>query len=424
MTRILYCIVLFSACVAALSGQSLTRAGANGGYWVGAWEAADYAPLSFVPVLPDPPVADKTIRMIIRSAIGGPRLRVRFSNEFGEKPLRIGAAHIAIAAKGSSVQPNTDRVLTFDGHTTVTIPPGAPLLSDPIELPVAALSEVAISIYFPSETSLSTVHRGAQRDSYVAGPGDMTAATDLSNSDVKKAWYFLSGLEVLTDRASTVVAFGDSITEGSNNEPLAYADYPDQLAERLAGSPTHSPVAIVNGGIAGNRILHDGAGISALARFDKDVLSLPGVSSIIVLEGINDIGFPRARLNELKIPNPPPNRFVSEKVSAEEIAQGLQQVISRAHEHGMRVFGATLMPFEGTIAYDSEGEALRQSVNQWIRTAKKFDGVFDFDALVRDPDRPTHLRKAYDSGDHIHPNAAGYKAMADSISLAKLAPGP
>jgi lysophospholipase L1-like esterase len=244
----------------------------------------------------------------------------------------------------------------------------------------------------------------------------------LPGAEHKAAWYFLSSVEVWAPASTTaILALGDSITQGTSMKPNElYTDWPDQLARRLAGRGG-SEIAVVNEGIGGNRILHDAAGVSALARFDRDVLAQPGVTTLILLEGINDIGFPRIRFAEFKnLPAPRENPFASQRVSAEEIIAGLKQIIGRARAHGMRVFGATLTPFEGTNSYDAEGEVIRLEVNKWIRATDAYDGIFDFDALLRDPAHPSRLQEAYDSGDHIHPSPAGYKAMADSIPLSRL----
>jgi lysophospholipase L1-like esterase len=391
------------------------------GHWVSVWGASEYAPFKFIPGPPESAIADKTIRMVVRTSIGGSRLRIRLSNAFGSSALTVGAAHVALTDNESKILPGTDRALTFGGSPKVNVPVGAPAISDPIDLPIKPLAELSVSIYLPTSTSVEDSHRGAQHDSYISGPGDLTSSLELPNSEAKNSWYFLSSIEMWEpETTTTTVAFGDSITEGSNNPKSPYSDYPDQLAMRVARGEKSSGIAVVNEGIGGNRILHDGAGRSALARFDKDVLSHPGVSNLIVLLGVNDIGFPRVRMSELKIPNVTGNLFASERVSASEIIWGLQQIIARGHEHGIRVYGATIMPFEGTNAYDLEGNAIREEVNKWIRGANAFDRVFDFDELVRDPDHPAKLRAAFDSGDHIHPNPAGYKAMADAIPLSLL----
>ncbi len=393
-----------------------------GGHWVSAWSTAVLAPFPF-PGAPVPaPVADKTIRMIVRPTVGGSRVRVRLSNEFGSSALSIGAAHIALSREASGIRAETDHPLTFAGKTSVTIPAGAPVLSDPVDLAINGLAEISVSIYVPTSTPLSTLRGDAQRESYMVA-GDLTGKADLPNPEKKNSWYFLSSVEVWAPASTTtIVALGDSITQGAMMNPgPPYSDWPDQLAQRISSRKMGPAIAVVNEGISGNRVLHDAAGVSALARFDRDVLSHPGVTRLILLEGINDIGFPRIRMSEINgLPAGTKNPFAAEKVSAEEIIMGLRQILARAHEHGIQVFGGTLMPFQGTNSYDSEGEANRQAVNQWIRASKEYDGIFDFDALTRDPARPTRLRAEYDSGDHIHPNAASYKAMADSINLSVL----
>jgi len=405
------------------SDRSAAQNAASDGHWVAAWGTSVHAPVKFPGIPGEPPLSDQTIRMIVRPTIGSQRLRVRLSNEFGTSALVIGAAHIALTGDGSSLKPESDRVLTFGGNAKVSIPPGAPLLSDPVDLRVDAFSEISISIYLPLDTPVSTWHFQGQHESYLAGPGDLTGKAELWVPPGKAAWYFLSGIEAwVPNSTTTIVAFGDSITQGTSNKPgESYSDWPYQLAHRFSSEQGAPGIAVVNEGIGGNRILHDAAGVSALARFDRDVLALPGVTRLILLEGINDIGFPRIRVSEAKnLPAMKENPFAAQLVSAEEIIAGLQQLIARAHAHGIRVFGGTLTPFEGTNSYDAGGEAVRQEVNKWVRTTNLFDGIFDFDALMRDSARPSRLRDLYDSGDHIHPNPAGYKAMADSISLAIL----
>ena len=405
----------------AFNTLSLAQGPVTNGHWVSVWGIADYTPFKFIPLPAEPDLSNVTIRMNVRSSIGGHRLRIRLSNEYGTAPMMIGAAHLALAGAGSKIEPGTDRTLTFGGSANVIIPAGAPIISDPVELPVKPLTEISISIYLPKSAPVSTFHRSSNRDTYVAGPGDQTSQTELADAKAKSAWYFLSSVDMWEPNATTAtVALGDSITEGSNTR-IAYADYPDQLAERLAKGKNDPSIAVINEGIAGNRILHNAAGDSALTRFDKDVLSHPGVSNLIVLEGINDIGFPRSKMGNMpKNPNFNPPDFASELVSADEIIAGLKQIIVRAHEHGIKVLGATMMPFQGSPAYDADGEAIRQAVNKWIRAANAFDHVIDFDAVVRDPDHPVRLRSGFDSGDHIHPNPAGYKAMADSIKVSEL----
>jgi lysophospholipase L1-like esterase len=418
--RIVVGLVIFS--VFAASAASAAEKSGTGAHWVSAWATSVHIPLQFPGMPGEPSLEDKTIRMVVRPTISGSKLRIRFSNEFGTSALSIGAAHVALTDEDTKIQPKTDHALTFGGKPSVSIPPGAPILSDPVELSVKAFSEISISIFLPANPAVLTWHSPGQRQSYVAGPGDLTANPELPGAEHKNAWYFLSSVEVWATASTTaILALGDSITQGTSMKANElYTDWPDQLARRLAGQEG-SEIAVVNEGIGGNRVLHDAAGVSALARFDRDALAQPGVTTLFLLEGINDIGFPRIRFAEFKnLPAPRENPFASQKVSAEEIIDGLKQIIGRAHAHGMRVFGGTLTPFEGTNSYDAEGEVIRLEVNKWIRTTDAYDGIFDFDALVRDPAHPSRLQEVDDSGDHIHPSPAGYKAMAGSISLSRL----
>ena len=394
----------------------------TGGHWVSAWGAAVHAPLPFPDLPPSPTFDNQTIRMVVRPTIGGDRLRIRFSNEFGTAPIVIGAAHVALVSQGAKIASESDRFLTFSGKPSTIIPPGSPMLSDPVDLKVPRFGEIAISIYLPQKTPASSTHFWAQHETYVSGRGDFTAKADIPDATLKTSWYWLADLEVWTsDETAATVTLGDSITDGVGAKQGEYKDWPDVLASRLADKQGSSRLAVVNEGIGGNRILHDGAGASALARFDRDVLAQPGVTNVIVLEGINDIGWPHMKARPVATgsgQNQSP--FAGEAVSAEDIIAGLQQIIERAHEHRIRVFGATLTPFEGADYYSADGEVERQAVNQWIRTSGAFDGVFDFDAAVRDPNHPSEFREDYQSGDHLHPSAAGYKAMADAINLSLL----
>ncbi len=415
------CVILLIVALLATSAAARSEAPASGGHWVSAWSTAVHAPLPF-PGLPPSPVFDnQTVRMVIKPTIGGDRIRVRFSNAFGTTALTLGSAHIALSSKGSAIVPDSDHALTFGGRPSLTIPAGAPILSDPVDLKVLPFNEVAISVYLPQKTTSSTVHFWAQHDSYISEAGDFTSKPDIPNATSKTSWYFLADLEVWApDQTGATVAFGDSITDGVGAKQGQYSDWPDLLADRLAKTSAGSALSVVNEGIGGNRILHDGAGVNALNRFDRDVLAQPGVTNLIILEGINDIGWPhmKPRLPNGTILKDLP--FTHEVVSAEDLIVGLRQIIDRAHQHGIRVFGATLTPYEGADYYSEDGEAERQAVNQWIRTGGAFDGVFDFDAAVRDPQHPSRFREDFQSGDHLHPSAAGYKAMAEAVDLTLL----
>lgn len=390
------------------------------GQWVSAWSTAVHTPLPFPGLPPTPVIENQTVRMVVRPTLGGARLRIRFSNAYGTSPLEIGAAHVALTDRGSSIVPSTDRVLTFDGRASVTIPVGAPVLSDPVDLKVNPLGEISISIYLPHSSTASTTHFWAQHDTYISKSGDVSNAADFAEPTVKSSWYWLSDVEVWkSEHVRAIVTFGDSVTDGAGAKQGDYADWPDQLAKRLVTGGKAADVAVLNEGIGGNRILHDGAGANALARFDRDVLSQPGVTDLIVLEGINDIGWPHMKPRTAKDgTTSAQSPFATQGVTAADLIAGLRQIVDRAHQHHIRVYGATLTPYRGADYFSEDGEQVRQAVNQWIRTGGAFDGVIDFDASVRDPNQTSQFQDADQSGDHLHPNAAGYKAMADAIDLA------
>jgi lysophospholipase L1-like esterase len=418
---------IFSGLVAlllALLASCMARSQATGTSerWVSAWSTAVHAPVSF-PGLPPPPIfQDQTIRMVIRPEMGGDRLRLRFSNEFGSTPLRIGAAHVALSEQGSRIVPGSDHVVTFHQAGAVEIPAGAPLVSDSVAMSVKPFTELAVTLYIAGPATASTIHLWAQHDIYIAGPGDLTAQAELTNPKVTTSWYWLAGLEVQSAAgARATVAFGDSITDGAGVKQGNYEDWPDRLAQRAASTSVGSGTAILNEGIGGNRILYDGAGVSALARLDRDVLSNAGVRNLIVLEGINDIGWPSMKPPaSMSAEHPGVSPFAGQRVTAGDLITGLEQIILRAHEHEIRVYGATMTPYEGANYYTPEGEAIREEVNQWIRSSGAFDAVIDFDAAVRDPQQPQRFVDRYQSGDHLHPSAAGYQAMADAVNLTLL----
>lgn len=355
---------------------------------------------------------NQTLREIVHTSIGGSAVRVRLSNAYSHTPVDIGGVQIAIRAKDSAIAPGTGKTLTFGGRPTVQIPADALVLSDPFTVNAPGAADLAISIYIPGQAEGAGVHYAAQQTSYVA-PGNQISAASLNDPVSITSWAFLSSVEVATpNSASTLVAFGDSITDGSRSTPDSNHRWPDILAARLRarGGP---PVGVLDAGIGGNRILHDAAtnvrfGVNALARFDRDVLAQPNVKYLIVLEGINDLGHAGSSAPE------------SETVSAADIIAGLTQMIERAHEHGIKVFGATLTPFEGATSpgyFTPEKEVKRKAINEWIRNGKAFDGVVDFDKAIRDPEHPDRMLATYDGGDHLHPGDAGYKAMGEAIDL-------
>jgi lysophospholipase L1-like esterase len=360
-------------------------------HWVATWGASPVdAPL-------DLGFTDQTVRLIVHTSIGGEEVRVRLSNTFGADSLVIGAAHIALQDSDAAIVPGSDRALSFGGQRSTTIPPGALVVSDPVELDVPALSNLAVSIYVPGPTTQATWHRVARQTNYVSTPGDFTDATLLPVDQTVNAWFYLTDVEVkASEQTHAIVTLGDSITDGFGSSLNANHRWPNFLADRLLAH--HIERAVVDEGISGNRILHDVTGQNTLARLDRDALTQTGVRYLTVLLGLNDIGLQPA-------------------VTADEIIAGHQQIITRAHSRGLEVFGCTLTPFEGAVYFTPEGEAKRQAVNDFIRTSGVYDGVIDFDAATRDPDHPIRILPAYDSGDHLHPNDDGYQGMANAIEL-------
>lgn len=366
-------------------------------------------PPSPIPPIPDA-FADQTVRMIVRTSVGGRALRVRLSNATGRPSVRIGAVHVALHAQDSRIAPGTDRAVSFGGRDTVEIPPGALVVSDPIDLQVPALAELAVSLYLPDETGTGTTHALALNTTYFAA-GNVVAESALERPSTNRTYFWLSGVDVLAAAdAGAILAFGDSITDGYAVTPDAHRAWPALLAARLQASAATANRAVVNMGISGNRIRRDRVGTSGLARFDRDVLSRTGAEWILLLEGINDITFSA-------LPGAPED----ERASAAGIIEALSLFVDRAHAHGLRVMGATLTPMGGLWLFNPRTEAMRQNVNAWIRTGGKFDAFVDFDAATRDPEEPARLRPDFDSGDHIHPNDAGNAAMADVIDVSAFA---
>jgi lysophospholipase L1-like esterase len=318
--------------------------------------------------------------------------------------VRIGAVHVALRERDSAIIAGTDRAVTFGGKAALSIEPGALVVSDTIALPVPALTELAVSLYLPNETRSVTTHEFALNTTFVAA-GNAARAAALPAAATNRTYFWLTGVEVLAaPRVGAIVAFGDSITDGVSTTPGAHRAWPALLAAALQGHAATSHWAVINAGISGNRVRRDVIGRSALGRFDRDVLARAGVKWLVLFEGINDITFSA-------LPNVPDR----ERTTAQQLIDALDQLVDRAHARGIKVMGGTLMPMSGLWLYNAETEGMRQTVNEWIRAAGKLDAVADFDAATRDPQQPTRLLPAYDSGDHIHPNDAGNAAMAAAI---------
>ena len=390
---------------AATTSPSLAPlGGAAGAHWVDAWSAS--------PDSPGPPLQAQTVRQIVQPTVSGSGLRLRLSNLFGAGPVTIGPVHVGIHANGSAIVESSDRAVTFSGKTSITIAKGADALSDPVALPVQALQELAVSLYLPTATGASTVHGDGQQTAFITESGDATAATDFPDGEIASSRFFLTDVEVETGTARSIVMLGDSVTDGFGSTKDGNGRMPDALASRLQADPALASFSVVNSGIAGNRLLNDGPiGPSMLARMDRDALAKPGVQWIVLLAGINDIGVAGS-------PDTP-----ADDVSAQQIIDGMKTVIARAHAKGIRIVGGTITPNGG---YDwpfhtAAGEKKRQTVNAWIRGAGAFDAVVDFENVVRDPQHKDRLLPAFDSGDHMHPNDAGYKAMAGAIDLREFA---
>lgn len=346
---------------------------------------------------------NQTVRMIARASIGGRRLRIKLENAFGNAPVMIGAAHIALRAKDAEIVPGSDRALSFDGAPGCMIGPGVVLLSDPVDLTFAPLADLAVSLYIPGETGPPTNHATALHNTYIQS-GDATSAGTMPDSVRTQAYYWLAGIDVAAPpAAAAIVTFGDSITDGARSSNETNHSWPALLAARLAADKATANIGVANMGIGGNRVLRDVSGVSALGRFDRDVLSQSGVKWMMLLEGINDIGHGTTA--------------PAEAVTAENLIGSYKQMIERAHTQGVLVIGCTLTPYEGANYYREDFEKVREDVNAWIRTPGNFDAFVDFEAAVRDPADPKKFRAEFDPGDHLHPNDKGYEAMANAIDL-------
>lgn len=426
-------VALAAACMAAAPAPAAAQEEAR---WVGTWATGPVSlPASAADGVgqddPPPRIAGRTVRQVVRASIGGSRVRVLLSNQYGTEPLEIGAAHVALHAAGGAIDAVSGRPLTFDGEPSAAIARGAVLLTDPVDLALPPLSDLAIDLYLPDDASdppsPATTHRNGLSTTYLSRPGDHAGAAELPVDSTVESWFFLARVEVATRTArGAIVTLGDSITDGTASTPDTNSRWPDFLARRLAAAYGDAAPGVLNVGIAGNRVLSDNGGMeailrrgappgsgeatpdpnaffgpSALSRFDRDVLLQPGVTHVVVLESINDVGF--------AFDNPWP--------AVEDLIAAHTALVQRAHARGLRIYGGTLMPFEGAITYSETGEAKRQALNAWLRTRSPYDAIIDFDAAIRDPDHPTRILPAYDPGDAIHCNDAGYRAMAEAVDL-------
>jgi len=389
------------------------------GNWIGTWTASAQPAWESdfpVPLGLASHLYNHTIRQVARASIGGSKVRVVLSNEYGKLPLKVGAAHLALTADGANIQPGSDHALTFGGETSITIPPGAPAISDPVDIAVAPLSQLSVSLFFPESAPTDTLHWDGHQTAFVVA-GNKVADTELKADSMQTQRVFLSGIMVDAPAgARAIIMFGDSITDGDGSTVDGNDRWPDHLAKRLLDGGG-APVAVLNQGISGAKVLTDRMGVNALARFERDVLSQPHADTVVLMMGINDIGWPGCGL-ALHDPEP----------TADDIIAGYRQLIARAHADGMRIIGATLTPFGDAFAgspfdgyYTPDKEKIRLAVNEFIRSGGEFDGVIDFDKVVVDPDKPGHIKAAFDKGDHLHPNKAGYEAMAAAIDLKPLA---
>ncbi len=395
----------------AMATCATAKQGAKPGTWVESWGTSQQIPEP-QNSLPNDDMRDATLRQIVHLSLGGSAMRVHLSNAFGTVALHFTSVHVAhpLSPAGAAIDPGSDHALTFNGKPDVTIPPGAEYVSDPLEVPVAPLSNLAVTFHLDAPPMPETGHPGSRSTSYYEH-GDAVTATDLPDAKHVDHWYQLTGIDVLAGPdAGTIVALGDSITDGHATTTNGNDRWTDELAARLQADKKMRDVGVSNQGIGGNHLLTDGLGPNALARLDRDVLAPAGVQWVIVFEAVNDLG----------------GLAIHGEVSADQhtamvdrVIGAYEQIIARAHAHGLRIYGATITPYGGSGYYHPGpwSEADRQAVNAWIRAAGHFDAVIDFDAVMRDPEHPGQLLPALDCGDHLHPSPAGYKAMGDAIPL-------
>lgn len=400
--------LLFVLAWSVATVASAPATAANAERWVTAWTTATFAE---TPGKETPPLKEMTLRQIVRVTAAGSAFRIRIGNYFGGEPLVIGAARVAMASKPGASDGDGWHAVRFKGGEALTVPPGEAVDSDPIESAVLAGGGLTVDLYVRDLPQKLTVHSASRATAYVFSGNIVGEKSDPKPAQTCTRWYFLSAVDVRSNVASAIAVMGDSIADGYGCPPDSYARWPDVLSRRLEANPATANIAVINPSIGGNRLLRDGLGPRGLSRIGRDVFAQHGVSALIVCLGINDIG---TRIGAKKNHQP--------YASADDIIAGLRQVADDARQRGLMVIGATLTPYAGAGFYWSEdGEADRQAVNEWIRYGGSFDRVIDFDALLRDPQAPTHLLAAYDSGDHLHPSVAGYARMGESIDLAMFA---
>lgn len=391
--------------VSIISAAKQHRVSVAGENWVGTWACSPQI-VDKGSQPPAPGFTDATLRQIVHVSIGGKKIRLRFSNDFGTAPLTIDSAHVALSAGESKIVTASDKALIFNGQPSVTIPPGAEMISDPLDFDLSPSADLAVTIYLKAAPESITTHPGSRETSYIQSRDEVSAA-ELTTASHTDHWYYINGVDVIApDSSAAIVALGDSITDGHGATTNGNDRWTDDLARRLATDKHAQYVSMLNEGIGGNRLRHNGLGPNALARFGRDVLEQTSVRWLIVFEGVNDIGT-RARAEQ----------HHEQAASADDIIAAYEQIIDRAHAHHILVYGATITPFGGSFYDNPDAQIVWNKVNDWIRTSGKFDAVIDFAAVVRDPKDPSHLAASADSGDHLHPGKAGYQAMADSIDL-------
>lgn len=379
--------------------------------WVGAWASSQQVPEPRN-ALPDAALTDATVRQIVRVTAGGAKVRIKLSNAFGTAPLAFSAVHVArpVAAGSAAIDSASGRAVTFNGRPDVTVPAGAEYLSDPVDFAVRPLERVAISFHLPTAPAVQTSHPGSRTTSFHVA-GRRVADADLPGAGKVAHWYQIAGIDVpAAPNSAAIVTFGDSITDGFGVGPDRDERWPDVLAQRLQADSKLRHLSVLNHGIGGNRLLNDSLGPNALARFERDVLGQPGVRHVIILEGVNDLG---TATKDGPISAEAHARLVADMIGA------YRQMVGRARARGIKVIGATILPFAGTPVYNPTAahEADRQALNAWIRAPGNFDAVIDFDAVMRDPARPDRMRPELDVGDHLHPSIQGYRVMADAVPL-------